>query len=137
MRTIELAIAEVLGYGKLKPGWDGMHSKGPRKEMVKLVCEFLNIIPKDLPVPVPMCSINGVIGLYWDRPVSYIDIEFNGEEDISMLVVVKKDSRRDEWFPKLTVPQFTVDFFEQHFSLLKEEKPWAETIDLATAPALH
>lgn len=137
MRTIELTIAEVLGYGKLKPGWDGMHSVGPRKEMVKLVCEFLNTIPKDLPIPTPMISGSGVIGLYWDRPVSYIDIEFMDEEDISMLVVVKKDSRRDEWFPTLTVPQFTVEFFEQHFSLLKEEKPWEATVDFATAAALH
>lgn len=136
MRTIDTVVQEVLGYLKLKPGWDGMHSQGPRKAMVKLVGEFLTNLPIELPVPVPMISCGGVIGLYWDEAKSYIDIEFQSEENISMLVVNKKESGRDRWADKLTPLHFTTAFFNEYFSQLKEQEHEPTLIE-AGVPGSH
>jgi hypothetical protein len=126
MRTFQQTIDQLLDYDKLKPGWGGSLSLPPRAGMVQLVACFVNGIPQDLPPPKPMISSSGVIGLYWDEPRSYIDIEFRSQEDISVFVVYdKQDKTKDRWFPHMTVPEFTHQFFLDHFQQLKEEAPCA------------
>jgi hypothetical protein len=77
-------FSKLSSYSKLQPDWDGADSKVPSITDVKLAIDFVESIPAIFPLPKPMLSREGVIGLYWDDGSVYIDIQFDSEHTLSV-----------------------------------------------------
>lgn len=71
------------GYENLPVDWDGYGGLPPKGETVNDASEFLSLLPKETPLPKPMLSGNGNIGLYWKADDLYLDIEFEGNGTFS------------------------------------------------------
>jgi hypothetical protein len=112
LKAISKVVYEVTQYGALSEGWDGKGSKPPPGASIDVALEFLRAIPEWLPMPTPMVSGNGNLGFYWDRPTTYVDVEIDRSQQISTLVVCRKDSKKDKWI---------ADWFTINLHGLKEE----------------
>jgi hypothetical protein len=126
MKTLESTMLQVLAYGKLTPGWNTPESLPPTPNTVKLACEFLRTIPEGFPLPGTMLHDNGDLGFYWfANQRCYIDMEIDAANDLFDLFTVKretKDEPRAEYYrDRLTMEHFTVPFFIEHFTSIRDE----------------
>lgn len=69
----------LIGYKFLTHDWDGYDGQPAKATALLDVLEFLVQLPHTLPVPSPMLSGSGAIGLYWDRGTHYASLEFEGD----------------------------------------------------------
>ena len=82
--SVNDVFSRLASYSKLQPDWDGADSLVPSITDVKLAIDFVESIPAIFPLPKPMLSREGVIGLYWDDGSVYIDIQFDSEHKLSV-----------------------------------------------------
>ena len=76
----DLVAARLMSYLDLKNGWDGFGGMAPTSSAVSDALEFLRQVPGNIPVPQPMLSGDGEVGLLWKRGEVYIDIGFIGDK---------------------------------------------------------
>ncbi|MDP2869534.1 hypothetical protein [Methyloversatilis sp.] len=69
----------LIEYKFLTHDWDGYDGQPAKATALLDVLEFLVQLPHTLPVPSPMLSGSGAIGLYWDRGTHYASLEFEGD----------------------------------------------------------
>ncbi|MDD2892893.1 MAG: hypothetical protein PHF20_03090 [Halothiobacillaceae bacterium] len=72
----ELLMREVLTYSEFADGWNGVGSKGPTQQATKAATMFIDAVPAQLPLPRPMLSSNGEIGIYWGLEGGYVEATF-------------------------------------------------------------
>ena len=82
--SVNDVFSRLASYAKLQPDWDGADSLVPSITDVELAINFVESIPNIFPLPKPMLSRQGVIGLYWDDGSVYIDIQFDSENTLSV-----------------------------------------------------
>ena len=72
---------EVKVYSMLEEGWDGPDSLPPSVLSMEEALHLIDALPARLPLPRPMLSFNGELGLYWDLYGGYaeISVETNGQ----------------------------------------------------------
>lgn len=72
---------ETMAYFSLKPGWDGPDSVIPSLCSMETALQLIDYFPAQLPLPRPMLSFDGELGLYWDLEYGYaeLSIEIDGE----------------------------------------------------------
>ncbi len=77
----ELLKSETKAYSLLEAGWDGEGSQPPSKIAMNNALRSIDAIPARLPLPRPMLSPNGELGLYWDLDGGYaeLSVETNGQ----------------------------------------------------------
>jgi hypothetical protein len=107
----ELLKRETKAYSLLEVGWDEEGSQPPSKIAMNKALSSIDAIPARLPLPRPMLSSSGELGLYWDLVGGYAELSFetngqmsffsrktNGQEifDADMLI----SSLNDNWFWK-------------------------------------
>lgn len=68
---------EVAAYRDLEAGWNGSDFTLPTGEVVDAALEFLEKLPSRLPLPRPMLSYDGELGLYWDLVGGYVEVSFD------------------------------------------------------------
>jgi hypothetical protein len=78
--------AELDGYGSLHDGWDGEDSVAPSSSDIASAIAFVDSLPSAIPLPKPMISSDGQIGLYWSKGEKYADINFDSDNTISLYV---------------------------------------------------
>lgn len=78
------ALSQLDVYSKLEPGWDGPGSVTPSSIDIDLATDFVASIPAVFPLPKAMLSSDGTVGLYWNDPLMYIDIQFESDRTLSM-----------------------------------------------------
>ena len=74
-QSLQFALKD---YGLLSDGWDGIGSKAPLAEAVATAVGFVERLPSGTPLPKPMLSPSGEVGLYWDIGAIYADVTFAG-----------------------------------------------------------
>lgn len=77
MDRLSSVLLELASYQDLTPGWDGPHSQGPTQASVDAAKNFVSKIPAGLPLPIPMISPTGEVGVYWDEISGYADVSFD------------------------------------------------------------
>jgi len=75
--------AQLFGFLGLDDDWDGYGAQKPANKAVYDALEYLNLIPKGIPMPVSMASSDGEIGLFWEQQGYYIDVGFYGDDTYS------------------------------------------------------
>jgi len=77
-------FAELLSYKSFSDGWDGEGSLAPSHRDIDVAIAFTAMARDYLPLPTAMISPEGQIGLYWDTPLAYIDINFDVNGTLSI-----------------------------------------------------
>ncbi|NMG66405.1 hypothetical protein GPA19_15785 [Azoarcus indigens] len=72
-------LRTLIDYQFLPHDWDGYDGQPAKAAALLDALEFLGQLPRTLPVPSPMLSGSGTIGLYWDRGTHYASLEFEGD----------------------------------------------------------
>lgn len=74
---------ETKAYSTLKAGWDGPDSLPPSVLSMETALHLIDVLPARLPLPRPMLSFNGELGLYWDLHGGYAELSFETGGQIS------------------------------------------------------
>jgi hypothetical protein len=80
----ENVFVELLSYKSFKDGWDGDGSRAPASGDIDAAIAFVEMLKPYLELPVPMVTAEGQIGLYWNTPFKYIDLNFESNGTISI-----------------------------------------------------
>jgi hypothetical protein len=73
----EMLKIEVSAYSSLLDGWNGPHTIAPGHVVTDAALQFIDAIPSRLPLPRPMLSSSGEVGLYWDFVAGYAEASFD------------------------------------------------------------
>ena len=73
----------ITSYLLLENDWDGYEGKPPSNQAVVDSLMWLSLLPTDTPLPKPMLSGAGEVGLYWEAADFYCDIGFFGDGTFS------------------------------------------------------
>lgn len=73
----ELLKREVAAYRDLGVGWNGPDFSLPNSRAIDAALGFLEGLPSRLPLPRPMLSHDGELGLYWDLVGGYAEVSFD------------------------------------------------------------
>lgn len=68
---------EVSEYSRLGHDWSGTGVTPPSRAAIDATLQFIDLIPARLPLPRPMISSWGEIGLYWDFVAGYAETSFD------------------------------------------------------------
>jgi hypothetical protein len=79
----ELLKREIVAYCQYGNGWNGPDTVGPTSEQITSTNAFVEAIPARLPLPRPMLSANGEIGLYWDLSGGYAEASFESDGNMT------------------------------------------------------
>lgn len=77
---------ELNAYLELADDWDGPGSKAPSAEPIATAIGFMDRLPSGIPLPKPMLSSSGEVGLYWDVDAIYADVAFEGGDAFSLFI---------------------------------------------------
>jgi hypothetical protein len=94
LSRIDWLAEQLRAYKMLEPGWDGEGSKQPSADHVDAAVRLVRSIPSGFPLPKPMLSANGDVGLYWETEHWVADAEI--ENDNSFSFFVRKIDRSNE-----------------------------------------
>jgi hypothetical protein len=94
---IDLVRSELIMYGSMEEGWDGPETKLPVSSHIDDAIFFLNHLPAGIPLPTPMLSSSGEVGLYWNRENAFSDIVFEGDGRFSLFVRHKKAPHQERF----------------------------------------
>jgi hypothetical protein len=75
--------SEIVAYRKLRNGWEGVGSVGPRPSAIRDALTFIDKIPFGAKTPDTTVAADGEVGFYWRTDHGYIDIGFKGDGTIS------------------------------------------------------
>ena len=79
----ELLKREIVAYAQYGNGWNGPDTIGPTSQQITATNAFIEAIPARLPLPRPMLSSNGEIGLYWDLSGGYAEASFESDGNLA------------------------------------------------------
>lgn len=91
-------VSDLRSYGDLADGWDGEDAKPPTREHIGLVEALLSKLPSEVPVPRPMISSTGALGLYWDAQQRYADLEIEATGEVSLFTRRTEGEHDEEVF---------------------------------------
>jgi len=113
------AIAlEMELYGSLDAGWDGPDSQVPSQENIQDALTLLAKLPAGLPLPKPMLSSTGSIGLYWDTQKVFADIALEGNGRFSLFTRLKSGDRTETFADDVKVGGIETGWFAQNLAVL-------------------
>jgi hypothetical protein len=75
---------QIESYSALQVGWDGPDSKPPPPAHIEAARSILRLLPAGAPIPKPMLSSSGELGLYWEEPDWMADIAIEGDREFSL-----------------------------------------------------
>ncbi len=92
---------ETKTYSSLKPEWDGPDSALPSVLSMDTALRLIDGVPSRLPLPRPMLSFDGELGLYWDLQHGYAELSIERDGQISFF---SRDSAGQERFDESLTP---------------------------------
>ena len=99
---------DLKDYSLLDDGWDGPESKAASVQAIGMALQFVDKLPSGIPLPKPMLSSDGEVGLYWDVEAIYADVGFEEDDRLSIFVRDRRDEDR-ETFVELRLPDLRTE----------------------------
>jgi hypothetical protein len=90
----ELLKREVAAYRDLNVGWNGPDFILPSSRAIDAALAFLERLPSRLPLPRPMLSHDGELGLYWDLVGGYAEVSFDPDGTLTYFSRAKDGEER-------------------------------------------
>ena len=114
----EQDVLSVLStYSSLSAGWDGPESVAPHPRDLERASAFVQSIPSAIPLPRPMLSASGVVGLFWDSGAIYSDVHFENDETIS-IYIRDRESGAEQFFDEVAIENASPDWYFEVFGAL-------------------
>ena len=107
-RALAELIDDINAYKYLLPGWDGDSGVTPAAHHIEMTNNLEKRLARQSPIPRPMISSAGVIGLYWDVGNRFADIEIDSSGDIS-LFTKRRDSKLENFLEASTRDSASID----------------------------
>ncbi len=136
-------------FNNLKKNWDGYQGVVPKKKILSTANFFLKLLQKTrVPFPEIMLAGNGMIGIFWENNLDYIEVSFDvkdkitffseisdvfyGEDDVTMYKIPYKLMKSFEVFFKTTFSVSHVESSseEANYMIRKIENNKKENMDL-------
>lgn len=96
-------MAELASYGEFEAGWDGEGSEPPDFTHIGAAGRILSLLPAGLPLPAPMLSADGEIGLYWKTSDYLADAVIESPSQFSLFIRSLKDGNREIYIPVIAI----------------------------------
>lgn len=109
---------ELHSYGGYAEDWDGEGAVAPHKGHVDNAIAMLERIPSGFPLPKPMLSSSGTVGLYWDHPNLFADIAF--EDNGFSLFTRDKRTKEETYAEGISVNDLNAAWFAARLQKLRE-----------------
>ena len=100
---VDYTQAELLNYGILEDGWDGANSVAPAQSHIRAAIKLFRSLPAGVPLPRPMVSDNGEIGLYWNNEQWLADAVIEDEVHFSLLVRSRSGCEQEVYFDSVLI----------------------------------
>jgi hypothetical protein len=115
---LKLETAEYLGSSR------AVHEGvAPSTDAMNAALSFIDAIPARLPLPRPMLSSSGELGLYWDLPLGYAEACF--ESDGAVVFFSRSDEGMEHFEESLKVENLDSRWFWGTLGQLDEMQPKA------------
>jgi hypothetical protein len=111
-------------YASLAPGWDGPESVAPQPYDLERAAAFVQSIPSVIPLPRPMLSASGTVGLFWDTGLIYSDVHFEHNETIS-IYVRNRANGVEHFFDEVALGNINADWYFEVFGSLTQSQALA------------
>ena len=123
MNNLEQLINEIKSYGLLGDNWDGEGSKAATTDNVNQALALLETLPPKMPLPSPMVSSDGSVGLYWSAKDYYIDIEMENNYCFSLYARSRIGESKEIFIDAIPINANTTNFLKKKllFINFKEE----------------
>ena len=120
--TLTRLKKEVEAFRAFPDGWDGEGSKQPSVQAVHAAITALSLVPAGMSLPKSMLSFDGEIGLYWDLPNGYADLNFDASGRNTFF---SRDRGGAEHFEEIGLGQVDASWFWSRLGALEERLPLA------------
>lgn len=100
---IEWLKAELESYKSLTSGWDGEGSLPADGAHIYAAGQILSLLPAGIPLPKPMLSADGEVGLYWKSSEYLADAVIEDADHFSFFIRSLKDGNQEIFIPSLAI----------------------------------
>ncbi|CBJ36684.1 exported protein of unknown function [Ralstonia solanacearum CMR15] len=115
----EVIRAELHSYGGYDANWDSDGAIAPQRAHIDSAVALLGKIPSGYPLPKPMLSASGEVGLYWDHPALFADIAFEDNGAFS-LFTRDKVTKKETYVEGALVSDLDAAWFAKQLQKLRE-----------------
>lgn len=103
LSKISQISAELDEYRRLDAGWDGEDSESPDLSHIDAAINLLAFLPGGIPLPKPMVSADGEIGLFWKTTEYLADAVVEDERHFSLFLRSLKPGNKEIFLPSLLI----------------------------------
>ncbi|MCY1365170.1 hypothetical protein D9M69_520050 [compost metagenome] len=103
LNRLELLNAELVSYGLLPSGWDGEESVPADMAHIEAATRALGVLPAGVPLPKPMLSADGEVGLYWKNRDYLADIVIEDAHSLSLFIRSLKEGNKEIFIPSIAI----------------------------------
>jgi hypothetical protein len=105
MDSVARIKAELDMYSAVSAGWDGPNSAAPQRSHIEDAKRFISLLPAGLPLPKPMLSASGEVGLFWRSDEMFADVVMEGEHKVSMFVRGGQSGSQEEFLDDIDIDE--------------------------------
>jgi hypothetical protein len=103
LNKLDALKAELASYGALPAGWDGEGSVPAEATHVDAANLILGLLPAGIPLPKPMLSADGEVGLYWKSKDYLADAVIEDKHHFSLFIRSLKQGNREIFIPAVAI----------------------------------
>lgn len=109
---------ELEMYRELNDGWDGPNSRAPTSGDIQNAQDIVSKLSPGLPIPKPMLSATGVVGLYWDTKNIFADIELEADGRFSLFTRRKSGDMAEKFDDAIDINSLTPEWLTTKLAVL-------------------
>lgn len=103
INRIDWLRSELLTYKSLQAGWDGEDSAPAHLAHIDAAAAILDWLPAGIPLPKPMLSSDGEVGLYWRNSNFLADAVIEDDAHFSLFIRSLGDGNREVFISSIAI----------------------------------
>ncbi len=100
---VEWLRSELMNYQHLPAGWDGEGSLPADPLHIAAASALLEVLPAGLPLPKPMLSPDGELGLYWKDDRLFADAVIEDKNHFSLFIRFLEQGNREVFIDSINI----------------------------------
>lgn len=118
MSRLEWLRSELRSYSSLADGWDGEGSVSADPRHVDAASNVLGLLPAGIPLPVPMLSHDGELGLYWKGEKWLADAVIEEADRFSLFIRFLDEGNREVYIESIPIDSTASAIVKDAFSVV-------------------
>jgi hypothetical protein len=108
--------SEIIAYGSLTNNWDGPGSTAPNANHLRAAVTLLKLLPAGVPLPRPMLSSAGELGLYWDEPNLMADAAIESDSEFSLFLRARGRGGKEQFHDRISIDKAASSLMKDAFA---------------------